>query len=117
MDDSILTSIKKLLGLADEYVCFDTDIIMHINTALMILHQLGVGPPEGFRITDKTSTWNDYLSDDITLESVKTYVGLKVRILFDPPQNSTVMDSMNREINMLEWRINTEVENRKGEST
>ena len=104
--ESILTSVKKLLGIAEEYEQFDTDIIMHINSVFMILRQLGVGPSEGFSINDKNSKWTDFLDDDITLESVKSYVYLKVRLLFDPPTSGVVMEATNRMINELEWRIN-----------
>lgn len=110
MTESILTSIKKLLGITEEYEHFDSDIIMHINTVLMILTQLGVGPTKGFTIMDKTSTWSDFLPSDKNFESVKTYVYLKVKLLFDPPLNSVVMECTNRVINELEWRINLEAE-------
>lgn len=105
MNDSILTSIKKLLGITEEYEHFDQDIIMHINTVFTILNQLGVGPENGFSISDKTSVWKDFIQDAIKLESVKTYVYLKVRLIFDPPTSSAVADSMNRMISELEWRI------------
>ena len=104
--DSILTSIKKMLGIDEEYDCFDTDIILHINSVLMILTQLGVGPSEGFIITDKTATWEDFLNDTKKLESVKSYVYLKVKLLFDPPLSSAVMDATNSLIRELEWRLN-----------
>lgn len=110
MDESILSSIKKLLGITKEYTQFDTDIIIHINAALSILTQLGVGPAEGFSISDKTATWSDFISDSKRLESVKSYVYLKVRLLFDPPTSSAVADSMNRLISELEWRINVTVD-------
>ena len=110
MEESILTSIKKLLGITEEYDHFDSDIIMHINTVLMILTQLGVGPTKGFMISDKTSTWSDFLPSDKNLESVKTYVYLKVKLLFDPPLSSVVMECTNRVISELEWRINSEAE-------
>lgn len=104
--NSILTSIKKMLGVDEEYDCFDTDIILHINSVLMILTQLGVGPSEGFIITDKTVTWEDFLKDTKKLESVKSYVYLKVKLLFDPPLSSAVMDATNSLIRELEWRLN-----------
>lgn len=110
MTESILTSIKKLLGIAEEYDQFDTDIIIHINSVFMILTQLGVGPSEGFNIKDKTETWNDFISDDKKLESVKSYVYMKVRLLFDPPISSAVMDCMNRMVSELEWRLNVSSE-------
>ena len=108
--DSILTSIKKLLGIAEDYEEFDTDIIIHINTALSKLNQLGVGPEEGFSIKDKTSVWTEFLADAKNLESVKTYVYLIVRLVFDPPQSSAVITSMENTINQLEWRLNVAAE-------
>lgn len=103
--DSILTSIKKLLGIIEEYEHFDPDIIMHINSVFSILTQLGVGAPEGFSISDKSKTWADFMPDDKQLEMVKSYMHLKVRMLFDPPLGSAVIDSIQRTINELEWRI------------
>ena len=110
MDESILTSVKKLLGIADEITDFDMDIIIHINTVFGILNQLGVGPVEGFSITDKTSKWSDFIGDAKNLETVKSYVGLKVRLLFDPPTSSAVTESINRLVSELEWRINVTVD-------
>lgn len=108
--ESILTSIKKLLGITEEYDQFDPDIIMHINSVFMILTQLGVGPSEGFSIEDDTSVWSDFIQDVKKLESVKTYIYLKVKLLFDPPLSSAVIDSTNRLINELEWRLNVAAE-------
>lgn len=110
--DSILTSIKKLLGIAEEYDHFDSDLIMHINSVFMVLNQLGVGPVEGFSITDKTETWEDFTQNDLMIQSVKSYVYLKVRLLFDPPSSSAVMESINRQISELEWRLNLSVDTR-----
>ena len=100
--ESILTSIKKLLGITEEYDQFDPDIIMHINSVFMILTQLGVGPAEGFSIEDDTAVWTDFIQDVKKLESVKTYIYLKVKLVFDPPLSSAVIESMNRLINELE---------------
>lgn len=108
--ESILTSIKKLLGIAEEYEHFDEDIIMHINSVLMILTQLGVGPSEGFRIEDSSATWNNFIPDDVRLDSVKSYMHLKVKLLFDPPLSSAAIESMNRMISEFEWRINVAAE-------
>lgn len=109
--DSILTSIKKLLGIAEEYTQFDTDLIIHINSVFMILTQLGVGPEKGFTISDKTKTWSDFISvEDNRFESVKTYVYQKVKLMFDPPTSSIVADAANRIINELEWRLNVSYE-------
>lgn len=109
--ESILTSIKKLLGITEEYEHFDTDIIMHINSAFSVLTQLGVGPEEGFRIEDASTEWSEFLYDDPRLEMVRTYVYLKVRIVFDSTAlTSAVIESMNRQIAELEWRINVTVD-------
>ena len=110
MVDSILTSIKKLLGPEEIYEHFDADIIMHINSAFSTLTQLGVGPEEGFVITDKTAIWTDFIQDNKRLEFVKTYIYLKVKLVFDPPLSSSVLDAMNRQINELEWRLNVAVD-------
>ena len=108
--DSILTSIKKMLGITEEYEHFDADLIMYINSAFMILTQMGVGPSEGFRIEDKTSDWDEFVSLEDNLESVKTYVYMKVKLMFDPPTSSAVMESMKNMISELEWRLIVEVE-------
>lgn len=111
--ESILTSIKKMLGPTAEYEYFDPDIITHINTAFMELNQLGVGPAEGFEIEDETTTWNDYIpEDDKNFKAVKTLIYLKVRLVFDPPSNSTILESINTTIDRLEWRLNFEAESR-----
>lgn len=107
--DSILTSVKKLLNLSEDYEYFDADIIMHINSVLLVLNQLGIGPSEGFIIYDKTAIWDDFIGD-APLELVKSYMGLKVRLLFDPPQSSAAIESANRMISEFEWRLNVAVE-------
>lgn len=104
--DSILTSTKKVLGIAEEYTAFDLDVITHINTAFSILTQLGVGPVEGFMIEDSSATWQNFLADDMQYNSVKTYVYLKVRQLFDPPTTSYLISAFNEQIRELEWRLN-----------
>lgn len=108
--ESILMSIKKMLGIVNEYTQFDADLIMHINSVFMILKQLGVGPTEGFAISNAETYWTDFIEDPIKLQAVKSYVYLKVRLLFDPPSSSSVMESMNRMISELEWRLNVEAE-------
>lgn len=109
--ESILTSIKKLLGIAEEYEHFDNDIIMHINSVFMILTQLGVGPSKGFVITDSSASWDDFLPEGgEKLQAVKTYMYMKVRLMFDPPTSSAVMESMNRMVNEFEWRLNVAVD-------
>lgn len=109
MNESILTSIKKMLGITSEYQHFDPDIIMHINTVLMILTQIGVGPSEGFSISDDTATWNQF-TDCKNIEAIKSYVALKVRLLFDPPSGTANIESIERLIKELEWRINIAAE-------
>lgn len=108
--ESILTSIKKLLGISEEYDTFDTDIIFHINSVFSILTQLGVGPSEGFSIMDKSAVWNDFCPNDPRLSSIKTYIYMKVKLMFDPPLSSSVIDSMNRMIAEFEWRLNVAVD-------
>lgn len=110
--DSILTSVKKIIGISEKDESFDTDLIIHINSVLMILNQLGVGPEDGFSITDKSAVWTDVIGDNKLIEAVKTFVGLKVRLIFDPPTSSAVLDSINKTISELEWRINVMVENK-----
>lgn len=110
MTDSILTSIKKLLGITEDYTHFDADIIMHINGVFMILRQLGVGPEGGFSISDASAVWSDFLPAGVNLELVKSYTYLKVRMLFDPPQSSAVMEAMKRSIDEFEWRLNVAAE-------
>ncbi len=108
--ESILTSIKKLLGIAEEYEHFDADIIMHINSVFSILTQLGVGPSNGFSIEDKEAKWHDFIGEDNNIEMVKSYIHLKVKLLFDPPLSSAVMEAMNQMIMELEWRLNVAVD-------
>lgn len=112
MSESILTSTKKILGIGEDYDVFDMDIIMHINGVMSTLHQLGLGPEEGFMIQDSSEEWGDLLEDDMRLNSIKTYVYLKVRLLFDPPSTSFVLTAMNEQIKELEWRLNAYREGR-----
>lgn len=111
MNDSILTDIKKLLGPSIDYTHFDTDIIIHINTAIGILAQMGVGAVN-FHITGYNETWSDFIGTNNTiLEMVKTYIYLKVRLIFDPPTTGGgVLDTMEKTIEELEWRLNSEVD-------
>ncbi|NLD46392.1 MAG: hypothetical protein GX660_04235 [Clostridiaceae bacterium] len=108
--ESILTSIKKLLGIVEEDTNFDTDITIHINTVLSILTQIGVGPSSGFSITDKTAVWTDFIGDLTTIEFVKSYVYLKVKLIFDPPLSSAVIEAINKTISELESRISYNVD-------
>ena len=109
--ESILTSVKKMLGITEDYEHFDSDIVMHINSVFMILSQLGVGPTNGFTILDKSNTWDEFLpTDNKNFEAVKTYMYLKVRLIFDPPLSSAVIEAMKQMVNELEWRLNVEAE-------
>lgn len=109
--ESILTSIKKLLGITEEYTHFDPDIIMHINTVLVTLNQLGVGPAEGFQIVDAEDTWNDFLGSNMLLQgNVISFVYLSVKMLFDVNQPSNVIAATERQITELTWRIATMAE-------
>lgn len=110
MEPSILKSTKKVLNLADDYDVFDQDIIMHINTALSTLNQLGVGPDEGFMIEDDSATWEAFLGTDPRLNHVKTYVYLRVRMLFDPPTTGHHVTAMEKQVLELEWRLNVQRE-------
>lgn len=109
--NSILYSVKKMLGLQPEYEEFDTDIIININNAIMILNQIGVGPDEDFFVIDSEQTYADYLGDGSKETSmVKQYLYLKTRLGFDPPENSSVASSMKEMISELEWRLNVQAD-------
>lgn len=110
MDESILITIKKLLGLPEEDESFDTDLIIDINSSVDILRQLGVNVPDGFYVDDDSTTWNELLPSSVYLNMVKTYLTLKVKKWFDPPQNGTTMEALNSSIAELEWRINVQVD-------
>ena len=105
--ESILTSIKKLLGIAEEYTHFDNDIIMHINSVFTTLTQLGVGPSEGFYIEDDSTYWTDFIEDMTKIQAIKTYIYLKVKLVFDPGSiGSSTLAAYERQIQELEWRLN-----------
>lgn len=110
MEKSILTSIKKMLGITKECTSFDIDIIMHINTVFMILTQMGVGPAKGFMIKNERDRWEDFITEEDNLEAVKTYIYLKVKLAFDPPLNSAVIEANKQTINELEWRLNVQAD-------
>lgn len=104
--DSILLTIKKGIGIDPSYEAFDPDIIMHINSVLFILTQEGIGPKEGFNITGQDETWEDFLGEsDTKLSAVQSYVTLKTRLLFDPPQSGTLNEQITKLISELEWRL------------
>jgi hypothetical protein len=105
--DSILTSVKKALGIDEAYTAFDPDITMHVNSILATLNQIGVGPDFGFQIEDKNATWDDLLDGDPRLNFVKTYLYTKVRLIFDPPPTSFALAAQTEVAKELEYRIYT----------
>ena len=108
--ESILTSIRSLLGPSETYTHFDNQIIMHINSAFVRLRQLGVGPPEVFSINNDSATWSDFIGNNKEFNSVKTYIYLKVKLAFDPPTNSSLLESMKEQIKELEWTLREDAE-------
>lgn len=109
MNDSILNSVKLQLGILPEYTVFDQQLILAINTAFSILHQLGVGPKDGYAIENESNRWDEVVTKQ-SLNMVKSYVFLKVKLLFDPPATSFVLEAYNKQLAEMEWRINSEVE-------
>lgn len=99
-----------MLGIEENYTHFDPDIILNINSVLLTLNQLGIGPATGFLITDKEETWASLIGDREDLDAVKTLVYLKVRLLFDPPTNTSTIEAMERQITQFEWRLNVQAE-------
>lgn len=114
LEEKILSSIKKLLGLNDGVTVFDTDIVIHINTVFANLTQMGVGPQNdegkniGFKISTGNEVWGDFTANDILIENVKTYVYIKVKMVFDPPTSSALIDAYNAQAKELEWRLYTQ---------
>ena len=113
--DSILTSIKKMLGISEENVLFDPEIIIHINSVFTILNQLGIGP-NGFFINDKTATWNDFFQDETNKKLVESYMYMRVRLLFDSQLSSALIDTYKSQIAEDEWRLNVLAENERAEN-
>lgn len=109
MEESILNTIKKMLGLLVDDTGFDTDIITNINSVFMVLNQLGVGPESVFSIEDATLKWSDFLTDQEMYSGVKTYIYLKVKLMFDSPSNSFYLASIERQIQEFEWRLTNQV--------
>lgn len=107
MGASILATTKKILGIAEDYTAFDLDIVTHINSVFSTLQQLGIGPATGFAIEDAAPTWEDYLGTDLQLNSIKTYIYLRVRLLFDPPPTSYGINALQEQVKELEWRLST----------
>lgn len=114
--DSILTTIKKMLGITEEYKHFDTDIMVHINTVLLTLNDVGVGPEKVASIKDESDTWTGTLGELQDMEAIKTYIYLKVRLAFDPPSSSAVMDAMNKLATEIEWRLHSREEYKVSET-
>ena len=110
--DSILDLTKKMIGFDSEYTAFDLDILTHINSTFFTLQQIGIGPSSGFVITDKDATWSQYVVGD-DLSAVKSYMFLKVKMLFDPPTTSFANEAIKNQITELEWRLNVQSEGRK----
>lgn len=108
--DSILITIKKMLGIDESVTHFDTEVMVNINTELMTLNQLGVGPSTGFSISSNEQTWKDFTGERKDLDAIKTYIYLKVKLVFDPPTNAFVVDAMTKRASELEWRINNQAE-------
>lgn len=115
MQESILTSVKKMLGIEEEYDHFDMDIILHINTFFSVLHQMGVGPVGGFQITDKEQKWTDFANiSEVSLNIVKNYIYMNVKLVFDPPSSSSTVETYNKLIKEYEWRLYTDAEFKMG---
>ena len=114
VSESILLSVKKMLGLDKDYDVFDPELIIHINTVFGTLHQLGVGPEDQFRITGDSETWSEFDTEGEQIDEVKTYVYLRVRLLFDPPSSSFVLSSFKEQLQELEWRLNVKADEIKG---
>ncbi len=113
INESILNSIKKLLNIPIEEKAFDADIIIHINSVISSLLQIGIGPKEGYRISDESDSWEDYIPEQSNIEYIKTYIYLKVKMIFDPPLNGSVLQSLNETIRELEWRLHINYESTK----
>lgn len=116
VDGSILNDVKKILGLAADYSPFDAEVMLHINAALSKLDQLGVGPEGALMISDEQTTWADLIGDDHRLNNVKTFLGLSVKLAFDPPQVGYVLTAMKEQIQEQEWRLSCVIENDRWEA-
>lgn len=106
--DSILESVKKQIGPSASYTVFEPDLIMHINSVFFVLNELGVGPEEPYSITGSEQTWSDFMLN--VPEAVKTYMGIKTRLYFDPPTNSALLNALQEQVKELEWRLNVYVD-------
>jgi len=115
--DSILDTIKKMLGIDKEDVSFDTDIMVILNSSILSLSQIGVGPANGFVITSAADNWTDYITGTINLEGAKTYLYLKSKLIFDPPTNSNIIEAIDNTMSELEWRMMLAIETNNLEVT
>lgn len=106
MAQSILDNVKKMVGVDPSLTVFDLDILTHINSVFADLEQLGIGPVGGYMIEDNVPTWDAFLGNDPRLSSVKSYVYFRVRLMFDPPQTSYLIESLNKQVEKMEWRLN-----------
>lgn len=105
MSESILISVKRILGMDEQYTVFDLDVMTHINSVFNTLTQLNVGPKNGFMIEDASAKWEDFLGNDINLNAVKSYVCLRVKVLFDPPSTSFHLSAIENQCREMEWRL------------
>lgn len=109
---TILEDIRHAIGLGDEHTFFDSDLILHVNSTFDIIHQLGAGPIDGFVIEDGSETWDDYFAGYKTIEFIKTYMYISVKLVFDPPQNSFLVKALEDKQKEYEWRINVAAESK-----
>lgn len=107
---SILNTVKKSCGLTDEYGVYDQDILVLINSAILELSQNGIGPADGFQVSDAVAVWEDFIGDFPNAGAVASYISIKVRILFDPPTSSFVLDAFKKQLDELIWRLNLEAD-------
>lgn len=105
IDESILLTVKKLIGVPQDYNVFDVDLITHINTTFDALNQMGLGPDEGFSISDESTTWSEYTTYGKEFNMVRSYMALKVRTLFDPPSNASLFTVFDGQLKEYEWRL------------
>lgn len=110
MEESILTTIKKLLGISEDYTAFDLDVTTHINSVFSTLTQLGIGPVGGFAIEDDVAVWSDFLEDDLLYKQIRSYIFLKVKQLFDPANTSYLITAQEKQSQEMEWRMNVDRE-------
>lgn len=111
MNESILSSIKALLGIEDDYTVFDQDLVIQINTAISVLYQLGLETAKDYRVIDDQNNWSELMGDYTNVELLKTIIYLRTKKVFDPPQSQTLMSAIDSQIHELEWRLNIEVDN------